>query len=102
MAVPARHIGNIQAVQQAALVDDVLQDLVDRMADMDLAVGIGGAVVQHEAGPAGTGRAQLPVEPDPLPMRHEGRLPFGQIGLHGEIGTGQVEGVLVIHGSSVD
>jgi hypothetical protein len=29
--------------------DDVLEDLVDRVADVDLAVGVGRAVVQHEA-----------------------------------------------------
>ena len=32
--------------------DDVLQDLVEGVADMDVAVGVGRAVVQHEARPA--------------------------------------------------
>jgi hypothetical protein len=35
-----------------ALDDDVLEDLVDRVADVDVAVGVGRAVVQHEARPA--------------------------------------------------
>ncbi len=40
MAVPARHIC-IEAGQVARLDDDVLQDLVDRVAQVDAAVGVG-------------------------------------------------------------
>ena len=38
---------------------DVLQDLVQRVADVDVAVGVGRAVVQDELGPALGGLAQL-------------------------------------------
>ena len=48
VAVPARHIGRILAEHLLRAVDDVLQDLVQRGAEMDVAVGVGRAVVQDE------------------------------------------------------
>ena len=38
VAVPARHVGRIEAGQVARLDDDVLQDLVDRVAGVQLAI----------------------------------------------------------------
>ena len=61
VAVPARHVGRIEAVERARLDDDVLEDLVDRMPDMDHAVGIRRTVVQHEARPSAREFAQLRV-----------------------------------------
>ncbi len=52
VAVPAGDIGRVHAVQGSGLDDDVLQDLVDRMADVDLPVGVGRAVVQDELLPS--------------------------------------------------
>ena len=48
MAVPARHIRGIKTTQCLALDDDVLQYLVNGMADMDIAIGIGRAIMQHK------------------------------------------------------
>jgi hypothetical protein len=53
VAVPARHIGRVETGQGLGTDDDVLEDLVHRMADVDVAIGIGRAVVQHEARPPG-------------------------------------------------
>ena len=61
VAVPARHVGRVEAVERARLDDDVLQDLVDGMAEVDHAVGVGRAVHQHELRPAGRAAAQLVV-----------------------------------------
>jgi hypothetical protein len=49
VAVPARHIGRVETGQRLGADDDVLEDLVHRVADVDVAVGVGRAVVQHEA-----------------------------------------------------
>ena len=59
VAVPARHVVRIVAAHLERAGDDVLQDLVQRVADMDVAVGIGRAVMQHEFFAAGGGGAQL-------------------------------------------
>ena len=48
VAVPARHVGRVEAGQQLRLDHHVLEDLVDRVADVDRAVGVRRAVVQHE------------------------------------------------------
>ncbi len=48
VAVPARHIVGIVAEHLLRARDDVLQDLVERVADMDVAVGVGRAVMQDE------------------------------------------------------
>jgi hypothetical protein len=52
VAVPARDVLRVEALELALLDDHVLEDLVDRVAHVDLAVGIGRAVVQDELGRA--------------------------------------------------
>jgi hypothetical protein len=59
VAVPARDVLRVHALELARLDDHVLEDLVDRVAHVDLAVGIGRAVVQDELGRAAAGVAQL-------------------------------------------
>ncbi|KAG0771844.1 hypothetical protein G6F22_016155 [Rhizopus arrhizus] len=96
VAVPARHVGCIEAGQVARLDDDVLQDLVDRMAEVDAAVGVRRAVVQHEQRAAGGVVAQLLVEPLRFPLRQNARLALGQVAAHREFGGWQVQGGLVV------
>ena len=48
VAVPAGHVMRVQALQLPGLDDHVLQDLVDRVAGVQLAIGIRWAVVQDE------------------------------------------------------
>ena len=52
VAVPARHVVGVEAQHLLAARHHVLEDLVERVADMDVAVGVGRAVVQHEFRPA--------------------------------------------------
>jgi hypothetical protein len=52
VAVPAGHVVGVLAQHLLRAVDDVLEDLVERVADVQVAVGVGRAVVQHEARPA--------------------------------------------------
>jgi hypothetical protein len=48
VAVPAGHVGRVLAQQRLGADDHVLQHLVQRMADVDVAVGVGRAVVEDE------------------------------------------------------
>ena len=52
VAVPARHVGRLVALHPAGLHHHVLEDLVQRMAHVDGAIGIGWPVVQDLAAPA--------------------------------------------------
>ena len=47
VAVPARHVRRVEAQHVAGLDDEVLEDLVERRADVDLAVGVRRPVVQQ-------------------------------------------------------
>ena len=48
VAVPARHIGRVLAEHLLRAVDDVLQDLVQRVAEMEVAIGVRRPVMQDE------------------------------------------------------
>ncbi len=61
VAVPARHVVRVHALQLPRLDDHVLQDLVDRVAGVQRAVGIRRAVVQDELLAPGAGHAQALV-----------------------------------------
>ena len=59
VAIPARHVRRIEAVERARLDDDVLQHLVDRVADVDRAVRVRRTVVQDERRSSARDLAQL-------------------------------------------
>ena len=48
VAVPSRHVIGVLAKHGLRSVDHILENLVQRMTDMQLAVGIGRAVMKHE------------------------------------------------------
>ena len=84
MAVPAGDVVGIHAGHLPAAVDDILQDLVERMADMQVAVRVGRAVMQDEISPARappraggrTGPAP-PSAPAPAARAQQGRRASG-------------------------
>jgi hypothetical protein len=95
VAIPARHVGRAEALHGLVAVDDVLEGLVQRGADMDVAIGERRAVMQHE-GALGAVRAlglDLVVEIELLPVGHPARFALGQTRPHGKISLGQQEGV---------
>ena len=98
MAIPAGHEGGVVAIQSGGLDDDVLQNLVDRMADMDIAVGIGRAVDQQERGTVSRLLLNAGIEAFRLPARQPVRLALHQLGLHLEGRLREVEGCLVVGG----
>ncbi len=90
VAVPARHVVRVVAAHLEGARDHVLQHLVQRMPDMDVAVGVGRAVMQHEFFAAGRVLAQPLVHAHVLPALDDDRLLFGQPGAHREIRLRQV------------
>ncbi len=96
VAIPARDVRCVEARQVLGLDDDVLEDLVDRMAQVDLAIGVRRAVMQHEGRAAGGMRAQLGVQALVLPARQDPRLALGQVAAHREFRRRQLEGGFVV------
>ena len=93
MAIPAGHIGRVLAQQVLRSADHVFEDMVERMADMHIAVGIGRAVMQDELFCTAARFAQAAVKPFGFPARQNARLLLREAGLHGEIGLRQEDGV---------
>ena len=96
VAIPARHINRIQAFELARLDDHVLEHFVDRVADVNFAVGVGRAVVQHKLRCAQAHIAQLFVNAFVFPGLDPARLALGQVAAHRKRRVGQVQGAAVI------
>ena len=96
VAVPAGHIAGFMALHVAGLDDDVLEDLVEGRTHMDMAVGIGRAVMQHEGAHMGIPLDHGAAGVDVFPVLEHLRFALGKIGLHGEGGLGQIQGLLVV------
>ena len=96
VAVPAGNVRRVQPLELACLDHHVLENLVDRMPHVDLAVGVRRAVVQHELFVAAAGGAQLLVQALVIPLLDPTRLALGQVTAHRKRGVGEVEGGSVI------
>ena len=96
MAVPTRHIVGILAQHLLGAGDDVLQDLVERVADMEMAVGVGRSVVEDELLPALGVGSQSGVDVELLPALENLRLALRQSRPHREVGLRQEDRILVI------
>src|SRR5690606_14671064 len=93
VAIPAGHVGRVKAHKAAGFHDHVFQDLVDRMPDVNAAVGVGRAIVQDELFPAFALLAQVAVHVEILPALEHVRLAIGQVAAHGEGGFRQIQGM---------
>ena len=97
VAVPARGESDLFTLEVVVLGDDVLEDLVQGMADVGVAVGVGGAVVEGEE------LRPLPVllhrfvDAAVEPLFVPNGFVLGQVPPHGESGLGQQQGFFVIH-----
>ena len=99
VAVPTRHVDRVKAFELARLHDHVFENFVDRVADVDVAVGIGRAIVQHKLRLARACRTQFVMQLAIFPFFHPLGLALGQIAAHGEGGVGQIQGFAVIGGA---
>ena len=98
VAVPAGNEGGVLAEHLLRAVDYVLEDLVERSPQMELAIGIGRAVVQDEFLAAERGLAQPAVEIHLFPTGQDWRLALGQVPAHREAGLRQENGRTIIRG----
>jgi len=67
------------------------------MPDMNMTIGIRGAVMQRKVGPIATGLFHLFIKPNALPPFENFRFPFGQVATHGKFGFWQIKGLFVVH-----
>ncbi len=95
VAVPAGDVAGVEAHHLVRADDHVLDRLVQRVPDVEVAVRVRRAVMQDERG-AVRFFAQAVVDADLLPMLQPARLAVGQPRAHREIGLGQVQGVFVV------
>ncbi len=98
VTVPAGDVVHVETEQEAAPDHEVLEDLVQRVADVDGPVGVGGAVMQHIEGGAGrlTGLAHGGEQVVPPPALQDLGLELGQATPHGEFGLRQEDGQAVV------
>ncbi len=102
VAVPARHIRRVLAEHLLGAVDHILEDLVERGAEMNVAVGVGRSVVQNKFLAPARRLAQPAIEVHFLPAREDQRLAVWQVPPHREPSPGQKDGRTIIrrHGQS--
>ena len=96
MAVPAGDVIGIAAAHLFGPRNHVLEDLVQGMADVQVTVGIGRAVVEDKLVAALGLLAVAAVDVELLPVLQGLGLALGQPRLHGKVGAGQEDGRLVI------
>src|SRR6185437_1053666 len=97
MAIPTRHVRRAEAGHQLRAHHDVLEDLVDRVAEVDLAVRVRRTVVQDERVRALSGALlQFGITLRRFPIGQHRGLASGQVGLHRETGLRKVDGLLVV------
>ena len=101
VAVPAGDVAAIEPAHLGRADHHILQDLVQRMPDMEMPVGIGRAVMQRE-GRAPLFRAQAAIDIHLLPTLQPVGLAFGQARAHGEIGGRQEQRVFIVRRICVD
>ena len=92
VAVPARHVVRVVPEHLLRARDEILEDLVERVADVDVAIGVGRAIVEYEFGSSLGALAQLVVEAGfGPPLQHRG-LHLREPGPHREWRFGQEQG----------
>ena len=76
MAVPAGNVRGLESAQGLRLQDQILENLVQRRADVHIAVGEGWAVMQDKPGRLSPGRHQLTIKVRAVPLGQPLRLPL--------------------------
>jgi hypothetical protein len=97
MGVPAGDIGGVIAGHIPVLDDKILEDLIEGSTNMNVAVGVGGAVMQDKRSlPLIAGNHRV-IQVLVIHRLKHGRLPLGEFSPHGEVGFRQVNGLIVVH-----
>ena len=88
MAVPTRHERGVIAEHGLGFDDEIFEDLVQRCAHVDIAIGKGRAVVKDELLRAFALGLDTLIKPGGFPFGKAFRLPFREAGPHREIRDG--------------
>ena len=96
VAVPTGNVGRGEAFERLVAQNYVLQNLVERGADVDVAVREGGAVVEDEFGVSRVLFLNAPVEVGLFPVFDARGFAFDEVAAHGELCVGKVEGVFEV------
>src|SRR5262249_49110200 len=86
MTIPPRHLVGIESQRLLRADPNIFEDLVERGADMDVAVGVGWTVMQDESGSSLGVGAKPRVKVEPLPVSENFGLHLRQPGPHRKIG----------------
>ena len=106
MAVPSGNVLRVKACQLLGLDNHVFEHFVERVTNVQFAIGVRGAVVQHKQGRTFAGDAQFFVQTLVAPGFGPGGLTLGQVATHRKRGVGHVQGGTVIcflfrHGQTI-
>ncbi len=77
--------------------DDIFEDLVQSVAEMDVAVGVGRPIVKNERGLSLVGFKNPKIGALALPFFNLLGFVLRQVGAHGKVGFGQIQSCLVVH-----
>ena len=97
VVIPAGDIGGVVAPHGVHTGDEVLQGLIEGVAHMQVAVGERRAVVEGEERLTLVLLQHLVVQVHIVPALEHVGLPLGQTGPHGEVGLGEIDGLIVVH-----
>ncbi len=97
VAIPTRHVRRVAPAQRLVADNDVLKNLIERRANMHIAIGEGGPIVQNKSLRARPPLLDLTIKPAFLPLLEPFRLARHQVRLHREIGLGQIQCILIFH-----
>ena len=96
VSIPAGDIRRLIAKHVARTQNEVLKDLIERMAHVQIAVGIRRAVMQNEERLALVLLHQLMIKVVFFPALQKTRLALGQAGTHGKISFWQIDRIVII------
>ncbi|MPM23054.1 hypothetical protein SDC9_69517 [bioreactor metagenome] len=96
VSVPAGHIRSAPTGHVLIPHNDILQNFVECGTNMDVAVGIGRAVMKNEFRLSLIFFHEVSVNVGRLEGSEHFRLPAGQSRAHGKIGLGQIDGLIVV------
>jgi hypothetical protein len=97
VTVPSRYKRRIKAHHGTAFEDKILENHIQRVAHMGVAVGKGRPIVKMIGGGTSSGLEESLIGLMACPLHNKGRLPLGEICPHGEIGLRQKNRRTIIH-----
>ena len=95
VAIPPGNERGLESRHRLRFDHEVLEDLVERRAHVDIAVGEGRPVVQDEFRRTLASLLNRRIKPPLLPLGQKFRLTLGQTGFHRKVGLGKQDGILV-------